>query len=84
MVLHMNNKDKQIQDLINSLSQRLGENPENLKANAQQGDISKIINKMDSNQAKKLQNILNDKEATERLLQTPQAQALIKKLMGDK
>ncbi|MEF2919047.1 MAG: hypothetical protein U0O22_01090 [Acutalibacteraceae bacterium] len=80
----MNNKDKQIQDLINSLSQRLGENPENLKANAQQGDISKIINKMDSNQAKKLQNILNDKEATERLLQTPQAQALIKKLMGDK
>lgn len=80
----MNNKDKQIQDLINSLSQRLGENPENLKANAQQGDISKIINKMDSNQAKKLQNILNDKEATERLLRTPQAQALIKKLMGDK
>ena len=46
--------------------------------------LSKIINKMDSNQAKKLQNILNDKEATERLLQTPQAQALIKKLMGDK
>ncbi len=80
----MNNKDKQIQDLINSLSKRLGENPDKLKANAQQGDISKILNKMDSNQAQKIQEILNDREATEKLLKTPQAQALLKKLMGDK
>lgn len=80
----MNNKDKQIQDIINSLSKRLGENPNTLKSNAQQGEIGKILNKMDSSQAQKIQSILNDKEATEKLLQTPQAQALLKKLMGDK
>ncbi|MEE1154217.1 MAG: hypothetical protein UH241_03580 [Acutalibacteraceae bacterium] len=80
----MNNKDKQIQDIINSLSKRLGENPNTLKSNAQQGEIGKILNKLDSSQAQKIQSILNDKEATEKLLQTPQAQALLKKLMGDK
>lgn len=84
MVFYMNNKDKQIQDIINSLSKRLGENPNTLKSNAQQGEIGKILNKLDSSQAQKIQSILNDKEATEKLLQTPQAQALLKKLMGDK
>lgn len=80
----MNSKDKQIQDIINSLSQRLGESPDKIKVNAQKGDIGKILNKMDSKQASKVQSILNDKEQTEKILKTPQAQALLKKLMGDK
>lgn len=80
----MTDKEKQIQDIINSLSKRLGENPDKLKQNAQSGDIGKILNQMDRKQAQKVQNILNDKEQTERLLKTPQAQALLKKLMGDK
>lgn len=80
----MTDKEKQIQDILNSLSKRLGENPDTLKRNAQNGDISKILNQMDSKQAQKVQNILNDKEQTEKILKTPQAQALLKKLMGDK
>lgn len=80
----MTDKEKQIQDILNSLSKRLGENPDTLKKNAQNGDISKILNQMDSKQAQKVQNILNDKEQTEKILKTPQAQALLKKLMGDK
>lgn len=31
-----------------------------------------------------MQQILNDKEASQKLLNTPQAQALLKKLMGGK
>lgn len=80
----MTDKEKQIQDILNSLSKRLGENPDTLKKNAQNGDINKILNQMDSKQAQKVQNILNDKEQTEKILKTPQAQALLKKLMGDK
>lgn len=80
----MTDKEKQIQDILNSLSKKLGENPDTLKKNAQNGDISKILNQMDSKQAQKVQNILNDKEQTEKILKTPQAQALLKKLMGDK
>ena len=80
----MTDKEKQIQEIIDSLSKRLGESPDTLKKNAQNGDISKILNQMDSKQAQKVQNILNDKEQTEKILKTPQAQALLKKLMGDK
>lgn len=80
----MTEKEKQIQNILNSLSQRLGESPDKLKANMQNGDMSKMLNNMDKKQAEKVQEILSDKEKTEKLLSTPQAQALLKKLMGDK
>lgn len=80
----MNDKEKQIQDILNSLAQKLGENPDKLKANIQNGNMSKMLNNMDKKQADKIQSILNDKEKTEKLLSTPQAQTLLKKLMGDK
>lgn len=80
----MTEKDKQIENILNSLAQKLGENPNEIKKNAQKGEVGTLLNKMDGKQASKVQEILNDKEKTERLLNTPQAQALIKKLMGDK
>lgn len=80
----MTEKDKQIENILNSLAQKLGDNPNEIKKNAQKGEVGSLLNKMDSKQASKVQEILNDKEKTERLLNTPQAQALIKKLMGDK
>lgn len=80
----MTEKDKQIENILNSLAQKLGENSNEIKKNAQKGEVGSLLNKMDSKQASKVQEILNDKEKTERLLNTPQAQALIKKLMGDK
>ena len=46
--------------------------------------FSIALGKGDKKQADKIQSILNDKEKTEKLLSTPQAQALLKKLMGDK
>lgn len=80
----MTEKDKQIENILNSLAQKLGENPNEIKKNAQKGEVGSLLNKMDGKQASKVQEILNDKEKAERLLNTPQAQALIKKLMGDK
>lgn len=80
----MTEKDKQIENILNSLAQKLGENSNEIKKNAQKGEVGSLLNKMDSKQASKVQEILNDKEKTEQLLNTPQAQALIKKLMGDK
>jgi hypothetical protein len=37
---------------------------------------------MNSSQAKKIQKILDDPKESEKLLNSPQAQAIIKKLMG--
>ena len=80
----MNEKDRQIQEIINSLSKKLGENPQTIKESAKKGDIGKLLGKMDEKQAEKIRSILNDREKTERLLSSPQAQALIKKLSGEK
>ena len=82
----MPNKDsnENLQDLINTASQRLGTTPENLKKASQQGHVQNLLNQLDGEQAKKVQQILNDKEASQKLLNTPQAQALLKKLMGGK
>ncbi len=80
----MPNKDnnENLQDLINTASQRLGTTPENLKQASQQGNVQNLLNQLDGEQAKKVQQILNDKEASQKLLNSPQAQALLKKLMG--
>ncbi len=82
----MPNKDsnENLQDLINTASQRLGTTPEVRKKASRQGNVQNLLNQLDGEQAKKVQQILNDKEASQKLLNTPQAQALLKKLMGGK
>ena len=60
----MTEKDKQIENILNSLAQKLGENPNEIKKNAQKGEVGSLLNKMDGKQASKVQEILNDKEKT--------------------
>lgn len=80
----MNQNDKNLNNLMDTLSKRLGTDSEQLKANAQSGNIGQLLSKMDSNQAAQLQNVLSDEDAAKKLLSTPQAKLLLKKLMGDK
>ena len=79
----MNNKEKEIQELLNSLAKKLGKNPETVRQNAQNGNIEKLIDNMDKKQAEKIRNILKDEEKTKQLLNNPQVQALMKKLTGE-
>ena len=58
--------------------------PQTITENAKNGDIQKLLSNMDGKQAEKVKNILNDREKAEKLLSSPQAQALIKKLTGEK
>ena len=69
---------------LNSLSKKLGQSPQTITENAKNGDILKLLSNMDGKQAEKVKNILNDREKAEKLLSSPQAQALIKKLTGEK
>lgn len=53
---------------------------EEMKKAAQQGKIDEFIDKNLSAEAtKKLKSVLSDKEATQKLLSTPQAKELLKK-----
>lgn len=71
----------ELQNLLNTVAKRLGTNPEALKKGAQDGDLSKLLGNLSANDAKKFQQVLNDPQAANKLLNTPQAQELMKKFL---
>ena len=80
----MNEKNSNnLENLIKKASQSMGINPENLKNN-ETTNINNVLGKLPQNQANKVKEILSDKEATKKLLSTPKAQELLKKLLGNK
>ncbi len=74
--------NEQINSLINQLSERLNADSSQVKDALQKGNIDKVLDNMDQKQAQKISQILSDPEQSKKVLSTPQAQALIKKLMG--
>lgn len=76
--------NNELQSLLAMMAQRLGANPEDLKNGAQSGDLSKILANLNPNDAAKIQQVLNDKDAANKLLSSPQAQQLIQRLNGQK
>lgn len=65
-------------DLIRKLSNT------NNKNVPQTNQIEKLLSTLNKSDAEKVKNILNDPVKTKQLLNTPEAQALIKKLSGGK
>ena len=65
-------------DLIRKLSNA------NNKNISQTNQIEKLLSTLNKSDAEKVKNILNDPVKTIQLLDTPEAQALIKKLSGGK
>lgn len=77
--------DNQNQDkLINDLAGKLNIDPANLKSAAASGQLNSILKNVDQSQADQIQKILNDKEATQKLLSSPQAQMIMKMLQKGK
>lgn len=74
--------NEQMNSLIEMLSQRLNAEPEQVKDALEKGKLDKVLMNMDQKQASKISAILSDPEQSKKVLSTPQAQALIKKLMG--
>lgn len=78
------NKNQSLDAMLEKASQKLGTDSEKLKSAASKGKISDLLKNLGSKEAQKVTNILSDKEATKKLLSTPKAQQLLKKLLGDK
>ncbi len=74
--------NEQINSMINQLSLRLNADSTQVKEALQKGNLDKVLMNMDQKQAEKISRILSDPEESKKVLSTPQAQALIKKLMG--
>lgn len=81
----MNNEsNKQVENLLNQVSSHLGKTPDELKKAAINGNMDTVLNNLDKNESLKIQQILSDKNLSSKLLSTPQAQKLMKDLLGDK
>lgn len=76
-------RDK-INQVLNSLSGKLGPDEDKLKAAVKSGNLDKVFNNLSPSDSKKLQQVLSDKAAAQRLLSTPQAQMLLKQILKDK
>ncbi len=74
--------NEQINSLINMLSERLNADSSQVRDALQKGNLDKVLQNMNPAQAQKIGAILSDPEESKKVLSTPQAQALIKKLMG--
>ena len=78
-----NNTPQNMQPLLNEAAKKLGTTPEKLEQQLKNGDLGKALKNMPPQQAAMLNKALSDKDARERLLNSPQAQALMKKLSGN-
>ena len=74
--------NEELQKLLNVAAHRLGTQPEQLKQQAENGTLQKMLNNLNANDAAKRQQVLSDKEAANKLLKSPQAQVLLKKFLG--
>lgn len=74
--------NEQIRQLIKKLSERMG-TPESEIQNAVRGSsYEKLLQKLPQDKAKQVEEILGDEQKAKEFLNTPQAKAIIKRLMG--
>ncbi|WP_101698279.1 hypothetical protein [Clostridium minihomine] len=76
------NDEKQV--LLNLLAQRLGKRPDEIQKHAQSGNLQALMQNMNPSDAATLQKILNDQQAMQKLISTPQAQELYRRINGQK
>jgi hypothetical protein len=77
------NKEK-MNKMIDMISKKTGTDSGKMRDAINSGSIDNVLNNLGPAEAQKLKQVLSDKAQTERLLQTEQAQQLLKKLLGDK
>ncbi len=59
--------EKQLVQMLQLASKKLGMTPEELKQTAMSGDVDSLLSKMDKSSAEKVKSIMKDKNITEEL-----------------
>ena len=73
---------EQINRLIKMLSERMGTPEGEIRSAVESSNYSSLLSRMEPSQAGQLESILSDEESAKKFLSTPQAKAIIKRLMG--
>ena len=74
--------NKNMNKLINELSKRLGVSQDKIQSAAENGNVNEILKSSDSSNARKMEDILKDPQKTKEILNSPQAQKLLK-ILGE-
>ena len=65
--------------MLKSLSKNLGQSPEQIINQAHNGNLHGLLSNLSQEQRNKVNDLLSDREKTEKFLKNPQIQALIRK-----
>lgn len=76
-------KDNNIDKVLSSLSKQLGMSENQIKNAAQKGNVEDLLKNMDSKHSNKIEKILSDPEQAQNILNSPQAQAIMRLLNND-
>lgn len=74
------NNNQNMQRLYRELSKKMGVSEGSLKSAVQKNSVEDLIRSTDSKKADQISEILSDPEKTKMILNSPQAQALLKML----
>ena len=74
--------NQQIDVLIKKISERMGTPENEIKSAVSNSNYAKLLNKLPSDKARQMEEILNDEDKAKEFLNSPQAKAVIKRIMG--
>ncbi len=77
-----NMSPEQLSALLKAAAKTTGTDINAMKSAVESGNINSLLGALRPEDSEKVQKILSDKGAAEKLLSTPQAQELLKKIMG--
>jgi len=80
----MNMNQKNLDALLSMASKKAGVSPDEFKKNLQNGDLSQITKVMSKDDNAKLQQALADKKILNKIMSSPEAQDIMRKLSGGK
>lgn len=73
---------KQVDQLLQAASEKLGVPPEQLKSELESGKYDKVLKNMSQKDSAMLQKVMQNPKMVEKLISSPQAKALYQKLSG--
>ncbi len=76
--------EAELNRMIKEASKKTGTDSKKLEQALQSNSLDSVLKNLKPGDASKLQQVLSDKAATERMLKSPQAQRLLKKFLENK
>ena len=82
--MNRNNIDPaKLSGLLKAVSGKIGVSPEKLQKELEEGKFDSALSGMNRNDAEKFRQAVNNPKLIEKMMSTPQAKALYKKLTGE-